>query len=156
MRDGVIADRASAYADVLSKSLHLDGPLLDLMGRLTNKPVWKLLGPSVRERVVHKDIRVGGFLGNRELASMAEAAGASSVPYNWASEIGKYMGQQLAKAGRAVTAAEDDRSTCDVITAEGYEFKNGSFSVSDAPGLGFTVNPAVYQERYARSETVVS
>ncbi|MBI4166980.1 MAG: hypothetical protein HY508_14740 [Acidobacteria bacterium] len=114
------------------------------------------LAPPRAFDVVQMDIRVGGLLANRELARMAGAADASSVPHNWASEIGKYMGLHLAKAIREVTAAEDDRSTCDVIMAEGYEFSNGTYSVSNSPGLGLSVIPAVYQEKCARSETVIS
>jgi D-galactarolactone cycloisomerase len=310
MQDGMAAGFASAFAALLTKYPHLDGPLLDLVGKLENKPMWKLLGEAVRDRVevydgtlyfsdvwfkdrgvravmeeaeeavksgylglkfkvgrgwkwmspaaglerdievlcaarqaagpdikiladandgyrndfegawrlmretkdaklywmeeifpediaryaelrrrmaeegihthiadgenlrepeafkpylapprafdvVQMDIRVGGVLANRELARMAGAAGAFSVPHNWASEIGKYMGLHLAKAVKEVTAAEDDRSTCDVISAEGYEFKNGAYTVSNSPGLGVSVNPAVYQEKYAKSEMVI-
>jgi D-galactarolactone cycloisomerase len=105
--------------------------------------------------VVQMDVRVGGLLANRELAGWAEAAGAFSVPHNWASEIGKYMGLHLAKACRAIPAAEDDRSTCDVIQAEGYEFRQGYYTVSRAPGLGIRVRPDVYQEKYGSVETVI-
>jgi len=78
------------------------------------------------------------------------------VPHNWGSEIGKYMGLHLGKALREVTAAEDDRSTCDVIRAEGYEFHKGYYTVSNSPGLGLSVNADIYREKYAPSETVIS
>jgi len=310
LQDGCIVGRASAFADLLSRHMHLDGPLFDLIGKLTEKPAWKLLGDAARDRVeaydgtlyfsdvwfkdrgvravleeaeeavksgytglkfkvgrgwkwmprqaglehdievlraareavgaqikvladandgfrddfegawrlmsetknanlywmeeifaesvplytqlrermaeagirtliadgenlrepgafepylksprvfdvVQMDIRVGGFLANRDLARMAGAAGAISVPHNWASQAGKFMGLHLAKVVKEVTAAEDDRSTCDVIVAAGYQFKNGSYSVSDAPGLGIRIDPAVYQEKYQRSETAI-
>ena len=310
LQDGCIVGRAPAFADLLSRHMYLDGPMFDLIGKLTEKPAWKLLGDAVRDRVeaydgtlyfsdvwfkdggvravleeaeeavksgytglkfkvgrgwkwmprqaglerdievlraareavgtqikvladandgfrndfegawrlvsetkdanlywmeeifpesvplytqlrrrmaevgirtliadgenlrepgafepylksprvfdvVQMDIRVGGFLGNRDLARMAGAAGAISVPHNWASQVGKFMGLHLAKAVKEVTAAEDDRSTCDVIVAAGNEFKNGSYSVSDAPGLGIRIDPAVYQEKYQRSETAI-
>jgi D-galactarolactone cycloisomerase len=106
--------------------------------------------------IVQMDIRGGGFLANRELARMAGAAGAVSVPHNWASQVGKFMGLHLAKAVKEVTAAEDDRSTCDVLVADGYEFKNGTYSVSDAPGLGIGIDAAVYREKYQRDETVIA
>jgi L-alanine-DL-glutamate epimerase-like enolase superfamily enzyme len=102
------------------------------------------------------DIRVGGMLANRELAHMAGAVGAFAVPHNWGSEIGRYMGLHLAKAVREVTAAEDDRSTCDVIKAEGYEFRAGHYTVSDSPGLGLSINADIYKEKYASSETVIT
>jgi L-alanine-DL-glutamate epimerase-like enolase superfamily enzyme len=311
LQDGQIADRAPAHAPLLSAYPHLDGPLLDLIGKLTGNPVWRLLGEAVRDRVeaydgtlyfsdiwfrdrgvravleeaeeavksgylglklkvgrgwkwmpheaglardievlqatrravgpeiklmadandgfrndfegawrlmhetkdvnlywmeeifpediqaytrlrermaaagiktliadgenlrepedfkrylnsprtfdvVQMDIRVGGFLANRELARLAEAAGATSVPHNWASQVGKFMGLHLAKAIKGVTAVEDDRSTCDVILAEGYEFKGGYYSVSNAPGLGIKIDEEVYREKYRTSEIVVS
>jgi D-galactarolactone cycloisomerase len=106
--------------------------------------------------VVQMDIRVGGFLANRELARMAGAAGAVAVPHNWASQVGKFMGLHLAKAVSQVAAAEDDRSTCDVLVATGYEFKNGVYSVSDAPGLGIRIDPAVYRDKYQRGETAIA
>ena len=37
-------------------------------------------------------------------------------------------------------AAEDDRSTCDVLIPEGYEFRGGSYSVPDNPGLSVRVD----------------
>jgi D-galactarolactone cycloisomerase len=311
MQDGLVADRAPAYAELLTKYPHLDGPLLDLIGKLTGKPVWRLLGDAIRERVevydgtlylsdlwfqdrgvravleeaeeaakrgyrglkfkvgrgwkwmereaglerdievlraareavgpsikimadandgyrhdlegawrllretkdanlywmeeifpedvqryaelrkrmasegiktliadgenlraprefdpylkspktfdvVQMDIRVGGLLGNRELAQMAGAAGATSVPHNWGSEIGKLMSLHLAKTVKEVIAVEDDRSSCDVISAAGYEFMGGMYSVSDSPGLGLRVNEEVYEEKYRHSEKSVS
>jgi len=106
--------------------------------------------------VLQMDIRRGGFLTNLEVARMAEAAGAVSVPHNWGSQVGLYMGLHLAKGARAVTAAEDDRSTCDAIVAEGYTFTNGHYTVSDAPGLGIRVNEQVYGEKYRAKEVVLS
>ncbi len=311
MQDGMVADRAPAFAELLSKYPHLDGPLIDLAGKLVNKPAWNLLGESVRDRievydgtlyfsdlwfkdrgvravleeaeeavkrgykglkfkvgrgwkwmereaglrrdvevlrearaavglkikiladandgfrddedrarrlmqetkevnlywmeelfpeneqryadlrkrmadagiktliadgenlrapeafkpylksprlfdVVQMDVRVAGFLANRELARMAAPAGAISVPHNWGSQVGVLMGLHLGKAVKEVVAAEDDRSTCDVIVAEGYEFKDGLYSVSNLPGLGIRINQEIYEEKYRRAETVIS
>ncbi len=105
--------------------------------------------------VLQMDIRRGGFLGNLEMARLGESAGAVSVPHNWGSQIGGLMGLHLSKAVKSVIAAEDDRSTCDTIVAEGYVFKNGSYTVSGAPGLGIRVDEAVYKEKYQSKEVVV-
>jgi L-alanine-DL-glutamate epimerase-like enolase superfamily enzyme len=51
MKDGRITGRASAFSGVLSSYRHLDGPLFDLIGKLTSKPAWQLIGPSIRDRV---------------------------------------------------------------------------------------------------------
>ena len=105
--------------------------------------------------VLQMDIRTGGFLGNIEMARMGEAAGAASVPHNWGSQVGLYMGLHLAKAVRGVEAAEDDRSTCDVLQAEGYSFRDGHYTVSEAPGLGLRVDEEAYNAKYRGQQTVV-
>jgi len=106
--------------------------------------------------VLQMDIRRGGFLGNLEMARMGRAAGAISVPHNWGSQIGLYMGLHLAKAVESVAAAEDDRSTCDVIVADGYRFQGGYYTVPDTPGLSIRVNEEVYKEKCRPREVVVS
>lgn len=106
--------------------------------------------------VLQMDIRRGGFLENLRMARLGEEAGAVSVPHNWGSQVGLFMGLHLAKAVQSVIAAEDDRSTCDVIEAEGYEFRGGHYTVSEAPGLGIRVNEKVYREKYQGAERVVA
>lgn len=106
--------------------------------------------------VLQIDIRRAGFLGNLEMARLGELAGAVSVPHNWGSQVGLLMGLHLAKAVPSVTAAEDDRSTCDVLITEGYEFKQGFYIVSNAPGLGIRVDEKVYSEKCRARETVIS
>jgi len=65
------------------------------------------------------------------------------------------MGLHLAKAVPGVIAAEDDRSTCDVIELDGYAFRDGLYTVSDRPGLGIAVNESVYTQKCKPGETVV-
>jgi len=77
------------------------------------------------------------------------------VPHNWGSQVGLFMGLHLAKAVRGVTAAEDDRSTCDVIVADGYVFKDGHYSVSDKPGLGLRVDERIYRQKYQAKEIII-
>lgn len=102
--------------------------------------------------VVQLDIRTAGFLDNIALAHAAEAAGAVSVPHNWGSWAGGLMGLQLSKAVRAVVAAEDDRSRCDVLEADGYAFKDGLVAVGDAPGLGLRVDEKLYEMKCKKAE----
>ncbi len=106
--------------------------------------------------VLQGDIRRLGFLACRNMARMGEAVGAISVPHNWASQVGLFMGLHLAKAIRSIPAAEDDRSTCDVVIGEGYEFKSGCYTVSDAPGLGIHVDEEVYKRKSQPQEIVVT
>jgi L-alanine-DL-glutamate epimerase-like enolase superfamily enzyme len=311
MVDGRIRGRAAAFSDVLSTYRHLDGPLFDLIGKLTGKPAWQLIGPAARERVevydgtlyfsdvwfsdrgtqavveeaeeaakkgyrgvklkigrgskwmekqeglrrdievtlavrkalgpgirlmvdandgfqndvegawrfvsetagaklhwaeelfpedvrrytefrermvkagiseliadgenfgdvrsfeaflrpkrlvdvLQLDIRTGGFLDNVKAAQMAEAAGGVSVPHNWGSAVGGLMGLQISKAVGAIPAAEDDRSTCDAIVADGYEFRGGAYTLPDRPGLSIQVDAAVYTKKYKEHEVVIS
>ncbi len=106
--------------------------------------------------VLQMDIRTGGFIDNIAVARMAAEVGATSIPHNWGSQIGGYMGLHLAKAIAAVPAAEDDRSTCDVIIADGYDFRGGSYSVPDSPGLSLRVDEKAYQLKCKPAEVVLS
>ncbi|MCX6636606.1 MAG: hypothetical protein NT090_16215, partial [Acidobacteria bacterium] len=51
MSAGRITGRAPARVALLSGEKHLDGPLFDLIGKLTGKPAWRLLGEPVRDRI---------------------------------------------------------------------------------------------------------
>lgn len=51
MENGRITGRAAGHAEVLARFRHLDGPLFDLIGKLTSRPVWKLIGDAMRERI---------------------------------------------------------------------------------------------------------
>lgn len=114
------------------------------------------LEPKRLMDVVQLDIRRGGILDNLTLAGMAEKAGAVSVPHNWGSQFGGAMGLQVAKAVRAVNAAEDDRSTSDVLVADGYEFRGGMYTIPDAPGLSFHIDEDAYRLKCKAAETVIA
>ncbi len=114
------------------------------------------LKPTRLVDVLQMDIRRGGFLTNLEVARMAKPAGAIAVPHNWASQVGFLMGLHLAKAVENVPAAEDERSTCDAIIAEGYSFSKGFYTVSDAPGLGLRINQEAYTKKYRAKEVVIA
>jgi L-alanine-DL-glutamate epimerase-like enolase superfamily enzyme len=114
------------------------------------------LKPKRLMDMLQMDIRRGGVLANIEVARMGAGAGALCVPHNWASQVGMFMGLHLAKAISNITAAEDDRSTFDTIVAEGYEFRNGHYSVPESPGLGIRVNEEVYRKKYGAGEIVIA
>jgi D-galactarolactone cycloisomerase len=112
--------------------------------------------PKVLVDVLQMDIRTCGLLENAALARRAGPLGAVSIPHNWGSQAGGLMGLQLAKAVKAVAAAEDDRSTCDVLIPDGYAFHAGSYAVPDKPGLSIRVDEQVYRLKCRPSEVVVS
>ena len=119
------------------------------------EPFRAYLEPDRLIDVLQMDIRRGGFLGNLELARMGKLAGAVTVPHNWGSFVGLLMGLHFARAVDNVVAAEDDRSTCDVVVAEGYEYRNGRYAVSSAPGLGIHLDEPAYQRKYAARARVI-
>jgi len=51
MTGGKVVRPSQSFAELHAKAQYLDGPLLDLIGKLTNKPVWALLGDSARDSV---------------------------------------------------------------------------------------------------------
>ena len=106
--------------------------------------------------VLQLDIRQGGFLDNAQVARMADAAGAVSIPHNWGSQIGTIMGVQLSRATKSVPMAETDRSTCDVLTADDYRFQNGAIAVPSKPGLAIGIDESVYRTKCLPSEIVVA
>jgi len=114
------------------------------------------LEPKRLYDVVRMDIRRGGFLDNAELARVAARAGAQCVPHNWGSQIGGFMGLHLSRAIASAPAAEDDRSTCGVVIAEGYRFKDGYYTVPDTPGLSLSIDKPLYQRKCAKAEIRLS
>ena len=110
------------------------------------------LKPQRLVDVLQLDMRVGGFLGNLQMARLGEPAGAVTVPHNWASRVGLLMGLHMAKAVPSVVAAEDDRSSCDVLMADGYRFRQGHYSLPDSPGLGLVVDQKIYDAKCRSKE----
>ncbi len=51
LEGGRIVGRSPRFDALLRKHCYLDGPLFDLIGKLTGKPAWALLGNAVRERI---------------------------------------------------------------------------------------------------------
>lgn len=113
------------------------------------------LKPARLIDVLQMDIRTGGFVENAVVAGMAEAAGGQTAPHNWGSQMGVLLALQFARAVKGVLGAEDDRSTCDAIVAEGYEFRDGYYTVPDGAGMSVRVNEEVYRRKCQGRETVI-
>jgi D-galactarolactone cycloisomerase len=132
------------------KTLIADGENVRQSSELT-----AYIEPKVLVDVLQMDIRTCGLLENAALARRAGPVGAVCIPHNWGSEVGGLMGLHLSKAVKAVPAAEDDRSTCDALIAEGYEFRGGSYALPDKPGLSLRVNEDVYRLKCKAAEVTV-
>jgi L-alanine-DL-glutamate epimerase-like enolase superfamily enzyme len=106
--------------------------------------------------VLQPDIRHLGFLDILEVVRKAEPVGAIVMPHNWASQIGFLMALQMAKAVKSIPGAENDRSTCDVFTTEGYNFQDGTYTVPNKPGLSVHIDESAYAIQCKGREIVVS
>lgn len=94
--------------------------------------------------VYQADMNRFGFEGILTEAAWAKAAGAVVAPHNWGSLVGYYM--QL-HVGRAVTnfyRAEHDPLSTAVLVADGYDRRDGTTSVPDAPGFGLGIDAAAF------------
>jgi L-alanine-DL-glutamate epimerase-like enolase superfamily enzyme len=116
--------------------------------------------PYLRPRrlmdVLQLDIRRGGFLGVREVARIGAPVGAQTVAHNWASQIGVLMALHLSKVTQSIPMVEDDRSQFDVLAVKGYDFHNGSYSVSNEPGLGIEIKSEIYNRQCEPNERIIT
>jgi D-galactarolactone cycloisomerase len=106
--------------------------------------------------VLQTDIRRCGFLDNLITARNGREAGAVTMPHNWGAHTGFLMALQISKAVPGIPGAEDDRSTCDVLVDEGYDFHDGEYKVPDNPGLSHHIDEAAYAMKCRKNEVVVS
>ena len=102
--------------------------------------------------VIQHDMLGLGITGWRRLAAMAGQFGVGCAPHNWGSLLGLYMSLQLGKAIPHFIYCEVATLSSHVVDASGYTFKDGAFSVPDAPGLGLDLHQKVYDEHYAGQE----
>jgi D-galactarolactone cycloisomerase len=114
------------------------------------------LKPKRLMDVLQTDIRRCGFLDELAVTRKAEPVGAVLMPHNWGSQTGVLMALQMAKAVKNIPGVEDDRSTCDVFTTEGYQFRDGAYTVPNNPGLSHRIDEAVYTLKCKPREIVVS
>lgn len=106
--------------------------------------------PWLEERlidVIQPDMRTVGFSNTLHQADSAVRHGASLVPHNWQSEMGKIMSMHAAKVKPAVRFAEDDRWSNYALDTSAYVFRDGQWFVPDLPGWG--VNLTELYERFA-------
>ena len=79
---------------------------------------------------------------------MAAQHGATLVPHNWQSEIGKLMGIHAAMLRRNVRFVEDDRWSTVALDASDYRFRGGQWRASDTPGWGIRLTD--HYDRFVR------
>jgi L-alanine-DL-glutamate epimerase-like enolase superfamily enzyme len=94
--------------------------------------------------IYQADMNRFGFEGIRTEAAWAKEAKSFIAPHNWGSLVGYYM--QL-HTGRAVTnlyRAEHDPLSTRVLIVDGYDRKDGTSTVPDAPGFGLRIDEAAF------------
>lgn len=86
--------------------------------------------------VIQPDMRTVGFSNVVRQAAASAEYGASLVPHNWQSEIGKIMSLHAAKIRSAVRFAEDDRWSNYALDTSDFVFRDGQWYVPETPGWG--------------------
>ncbi len=106
--------------------------------------------------VIQPDLRTVGFSTVLAMADLAARHGATLVPHNWQSEIGKLMGIHAAMLRRNVRFVEDDRWSNVALDTSDYRFRDGQWRAPDTPGWGIRLTE--HYDRFARlgEERVVS
>lgn len=94
--------------------------------------------------VYQADMNRFGFEGILTEAAWAKDSGATVAPHNWGSLVGYYMQLHVGKAITNFYRAEHDPLSNDVLRADGYERKDGTASVPDAPGFGLAINEKAF------------
>lgn len=154
----IFPESVAGYTDLKEKMAKAGMKILIADGENFQQPAQ--FDPYLRPRrlmdVLQLDIRTGGILDALAAARNGSGAGAISAPHNWGAQVGVLMALQVAKVTPNVPLAEDDRSTCDVIVNEGYEFRGGTYALPDRPGLGIHIDETVYNRKYKAGETVIS
>lgn len=100
--------------------------------------------------VVQPDLRSVGFHNTLHMADVASQYGASLVPHNWQSELGKCMGVHLARLRDNVRFVEDDRWSNYALDTSDYLFRDGQWHAPDAPGWGLRLSE--HYDRFAEIE----
>jgi L-alanine-DL-glutamate epimerase-like enolase superfamily enzyme len=90
------------------------------------------------------DMNHFGFEGILTEAAWAKEQKLLVAPHNWGSLIGYYMQLHVGKAITNFYRAEHDPLSTPVLVAEGYERKDGSTSVPDAPGFGLALDEKAF------------
>src|SRR5262245_21527330 len=105
--------------------------------------------PFIKARAIdvyQGDMNRFGIEGILTEAAWAKEQELVVAPHNWGSLVGYIM--QL-HVGRAITnfyRAEHDPLSTRVLELEGYERKDGTSTVSDAPGFGLSINAKAFAE----------
>ncbi|HWB12859.1 MAG TPA: enolase C-terminal domain-like protein [Pirellulales bacterium] len=100
--------------------------------------------------VFQGDMNHFGLDGILQEAATAKPHGGRIAPHNWGSLIGFYMELHMGRAVKNFYRAEHDPLESNVIVADGYQIKDGSVRVPDAPGFGLSVN----EDAFAREAEI--
>lgn len=101
--------------------------------------------------VYQGDMNHFGFEGILTEAAWAKEQGLSVAPHNWGSLVGYYMQLHVGRGIDNFYRAEHDPLATEILTADGYERKDGLATVPAAPGFGLAIN----EDRFGREAKVL-
>ena len=122
-----------------------------------NTIYWQLMEEKLLDGI-QPDMLDMGFWPFHRLAKDIENSGYSTMicPHNYnAAAIGLRGDIQFGAVTERFVIAEDSTLNFDLYRMDGYEFKNGAYRVSDAPGLGVDIDDELYSRVYKQHETLV-
>ncbi|HEX5500725.1 MAG TPA: enolase C-terminal domain-like protein, partial [Thermomicrobiales bacterium] len=94
--------------------------------------------------VFQGDMNHFGLDGILAEAALAKPHGGRIAPHNWGSLVGFYMELHVGRAVSNFYRAEHDPLTNDVLKADGYQIKDGTARVPEAPGFGLSIDEAAF------------
>lgn len=106
----------------------------------SNLDVFKPFMKAKAIDIYQADMNRFGFEGILTEAAWAKEAGQMVAPHNWGSLVGYYMQLHVGRAVPNLYRAEHDPLSTDVLVAHGYDRKDGTTSVSVAPGFGLSID----------------
>lgn len=118
---------------------------------------WQLMEEGLLDGI-QPDMLDMGFWPYHRLVGDIENAGYSTMicPHNYnAAAIGLRGDIQFAAVTERFIIAEDSTLQFDLYRTPGYEFKNGSYSIPDSPGLAVEIDDELYSRVYKQHETLV-
>jgi L-alanine-DL-glutamate epimerase-like enolase superfamily enzyme len=111
-----------------------------------NLDVFKPFIAAKAIEVYQADMNRFGFEGILTEAAWAAEQQLLVAPHNWGSLVGYYMQLHVGRAIKNFYRAEHDPLSSRVLTAAGYDRRDGETTVPDAPGFGLSLNEEAFRK----------
>jgi len=102
------------------------------------------------------DIVSHGYSRWQEIERQLEGTGVRSQPHNFHNgNFGIRAALMFGAASETFLTIEDERSAPNVYRKDAFVFRNGSYTVAEAHGLGLEVDEEVFQHKYSSNEVKI-